>query len=390
MLEKKNHISRLINLPSLSRDFKILCLYQLVLHLMDGMLGLFLPIFLFESLRQNIYLVVIFYIVGYALYGLLVPLGAMAMSRIGLKKSMIIARLMAVLFYVSLLYFKRDPLLFSILANIILLIFRLLYWIPYHTNFAQITHHDTRGRQVAYFAVIGYLASIAAPLLAGLLLSQYSFNLLFIITMITFGLSAIPLVFLSPATAHFEYSFFGTFKEWAKKANQRLRIAYMADGSQDLVGVIIWPIFIYQLLNKEYLAVGAVSSLIVVGTIICYLITGQYADKLEKKKLMRLGSSFYALGWLLKTFVITAFQIFVVGTLHAFAAILLRTPFDALMYERTADHGSYVDEYTVLRDMSINFGRVLMGILLIILISVVGLKIAFPLAAVVSLLVNLL
>lgn len=390
MPENKNQISRLINLPPLSRDFKILCLYQLVLHLMDGMLGLFLPIFLFESLRQNIYLVVIFYIVGYALYGLLVPLGAMAMSKIGLKKSMIVARLMAVLFYVSLLYFKRDPLLFSILANIILLIFRLLYWIPYHTNFAQITHHDTRGRQVAYFAVIGYLASIAAPLLAGLLLSQYSFNLLFLITMITFALSAIPLAFLSPATAHFEYSFFGTFKEWAKKANQRLRIAYMADGSQDLVGVIIWPIFIYQLLNKEYLAVGAVSALIVVATIICYLITGQYADKLEKKKLMRFGSSFYALGWLLKTFVITAFQIFVVGTLHAFAAILLRTPFDALMYDRAADHGSYVDEYTVLRDMSINFGRVLMGILLIILISVVGLKIAFPLAAVVSLLVNLL
>lgn len=385
----KNILSQLFNFSAFSRDFKVFCGYQMILHLMDGMLGLFLPIFLFENLRQNIHWVIIFYLVGYGLYGLLVPLGAMTMSKLGLKRSIIFARFVAIFFYLCLFYFKNNPLLFSILANITLLIFRLFYWIPYHTNFAQITHRDSRGRQVAYIAVIGYLSSIAAPLLAGFLLTQYSFSLLFIITMITFALAVIPLTFLNPISAHFEYSFFGTFKEWLKKTNQRLRIAYMADGAQDLVGIIIWPIFIYQLLEKQYLAVGAVSALIIIGTIAVYLITGQYADKLEKKKLMRYGSFFYAAGWLLKTFVVTAFEIFVVGTIHSFSAILLRTPFDALTYEKAADHGSYVDEYTVLREISINLGRVLMGVFLIILISLVGLKIAFPLAAVVSLLINL-
>lgn len=389
ILKAKNIFSQIFNFSAFSRDFKILCVYQLILHLMDGMLGLFLPIFLFNSFNQSIVWVIVFYIVGYALYGLTVSLGAMTMARIGLKKSMIFARLMAIFFYLCLFCFNRNPIFFAILANVFLLIFRLFYWVPYHTNFAQITHRDTRGRQIAYLAIIGYLASIAAPLLAGFLLTEYSFNLLFLITMISFALAAIPLFFLSPVSARFEYSYFGTFKEWAKKRNRKLQIAYIADGAQNLVGAIIWPIFIFQLLEKQYLAVGAVSALIFIGTILCYLVSGQYADKLEKKKLIHLSSIVYAGGWLLKTFVVTAFQIFIVGTLHSFSEIFLRTPFDALTYEKAADHGSYVDEYTVLREISLNLGRVLMGIFLIILVSLVGLKIAFPLAAIVSLLINL-
>lgn len=78
------------------------------------------------------------------------------------------------------------------------------------------------------------------------------------------------------------------------------------------------------------------------------------------------------------------------GTFHFLSEIFMRTPFNALMYEKAANYGSYVDEYTVLREISLNLGRVLMGLFLIALIYLVGLKIAFPLAAVFSLLVNLL
>lgn len=389
-IKLKNLFSKIFNPTALSKDFKILCGYQVIVHIIDGMLGLFLPIFLLESFDENVYWVIIFYLAGFALYGLLVPLGAMMMTKIGLKKSMIIARFLAIGFYVCLYFLKSNPFIFAVMANLFLLLFRLLYWTPYHVNFARITHLDSRGREVAYIAVLGYLASIAAPLLAGFILNQYSFNVLFIITMITFALAVIPLSFLTPVSAKFEYSYFGTFKELFKKENKRLRIAYTADGAQNLVGIVIWPIFIFQLLEKQYLAVGAVTALIVVGTIIFYLIAGQWTDKFDKKKMMRYGSFFYALGWFLKTFVMTAFQIFIVGTIHSFSAILLRTPFDALMYERAADHGSYVDEYTVLREICINTGRVLMGIFLIILIYFIGLRIAFPLAAAVSLLVNLL
>ena len=60
------------------------------------------------------------------------------------------------------------------------------------------------------------------------------------------------------------------------------------------------------------------------------------------------------------------------------------------MYEQAADRGHYVDEYTVLREISLNIGRVLMLVSLFILFYFVGLTFAFILAAIASLLINTL
>jgi len=376
--------------PSFSRDFKILCFYHLILALADGMLGLFLPIYLFESFNYSIVWVVVFYAIGFGLYGILSPLGAMWMDKIGLKKSIIIARLFAIPFYVCLYFFRDNPFLFAILANVALLLFRLFYWVPYHTSFVQFTDGRYRGRQMAYLAVLGYFMSIGAPLLAGFLLSQFSFKLLFILVIVIITVGIIPLFGLSNVKAKFEYSYWQSWKELFSKKNRRLQIAYMADGAENMVGCAIWPIFIYQILEKQYLAVGAITSLIVIVTIVCQLIMGEYVDRFPKKRLMKVGSVIYALGWFAKTFVATAFQIFIIGAFHDFAAIILRTPFDALSYEKFADRGSYIDEYTVLREMALGVGRILMGILLVFLVTSFSLKVAFPIAALVSLLVNLL
>lgn len=374
----------------LSRDFKILCFYQTMIALANGMMGLFLPIFLFQQFNSSIYLVIIFYLIGRLLYALLVPFGAMMMNKIGLRMAMLIGRGMCIPFYVFLYFFHNDPLLFAILANIALLFFRLLYWVPYHIDFVSFTDGKHRGRQMSYLAVLGYLVSIGGPLLAGILLTQFSFNPLFIIVIFINALALIPLSKLTEVKAKFEFSYKQTFKELFKRGNRRLNLACFADGAQTMVGVMIWPIFIYQILEHEYMAVGAVTALIIIGTILFQLLIGKYTDEYPKRKLMHIGSSFYALGWLAKAFVATAFQVFVVGAFHSLMAIILRTPFDALRYEQIGNTGSYVDEYTVLREMSMSMGWVLMGVLLMILIGLVGLQIAFLIAAGFSLLVNLL
>jgi len=235
---------------------------------------------------------------------------------------------------------------------------------------------------------LGYLISIGSPLLAGFLLTQSSFSTLFIISIVILIASLFPLTKLSKSQVKFEFSYFQSFRELFKKANKRLRTAYIADGAQGFVGVVIWPIFIYQILEEQYLAVGAITALVVIGTIVCQLLVGGYTDKFPKRKLIRAGSFIYAFGWMAKMFVVTAFQIFVVGTFHSFGYIFLRTPFDAFSYEQFTDRGAYLDEYTVLREISINLGRAIMGFVLIILIYLVGIKVAFPIAAIASLLIN--
>ena len=117
---------------------------------------------------------------------------------------------------------------------------------------------------------------------------------------------------------------------------------------------------------------------------------GKYTDKFNKKKLLRYGTVLYSLGWLGKTIVQTGWHIFLASTYHSFSAVAMRTPYDTLMYEKAADAGHYVDEYTVLREMSLNIGRVLMILVMFVLFNFFGLNYAFILAAVAALFINLI
>ena len=68
----------------------------------------------------------------------------------------------------------------------------------------------------------------------------------------------------------------------------------------------------------------------------------------------------------------------------------MRTPFDAIYYERAADSGHYIDEFSVIRETAINLGRFLMTLLLIVVTAIFSLQIAFVAAAFVSLGVSIL
>ena len=120
----RNRLARFFRLK-LSSDFKILCTYHVIHALAGGMIGLFLPIFLLREFNNSVYWVIVFYAAGHLVYGLLAPFGAMWMEKIGLKKSMIIGRFFTIVFYLVLYFLQQNPLLFAILANLVLMIFRL-------------------------------------------------------------------------------------------------------------------------------------------------------------------------------------------------------------------------------------------------------------------------
>jgi len=375
---------------SFSKDLKLIFFYQAILSFVNGMLGLFLPIFFFKNFHNSLFLVIAFYGISYLLYALLVPLGAMVVTRIGLKKSIIIGRSLSILFYIVLLFFRQNILLAVIFLEIILLLFRLFYWVPYHVDFAEFTDKKLRGREISLLRIVNYIISVFAPLSAGLVLAKYNFNFLFVVALLLFAASILPLSMLRDVREKFSFGYLQTFRVLFQPQNRKLRIAYGADGAQNFVGVIVWPIFVFQLLHQNYVAVGSISALIIGVTILFQYLTGRYVDTIGSKKVLRLGSGLYSLAWFLKAFVVTAYHIFLVGAFQSLAALVLRTPFDSLFYEKAADEGSYVDEYTVLREISINTGRVLCALLVVLLVLFLGIRASFIVAALFSLLLNFL
>ena len=311
-------------------------------------------------------------------------------NHIGLNNSLRASVFLFAGYYLFLSFIECDIFVFTALALIILTFARSFFWVPYHTDLAIFTDKSDRGKSIGVLWATSTFLGVIMPVISGFLIGSFGYKFVFILAIIIYLCAFIPLLTLPKTQETYSWKYWETFKHFFSRKNRKLVLANMANGAENEVGIVIWPIFVWQLLEGNYLAVGAISSLIVFGTIVIQLSVGKYTDKLDKRKMIHWGSFFYAVGWLAKVFVLSAMQIFVVGTYHSFAQIFKDTPFDTLNYELLADQGHYVDEFTVLKEIAVQLGKILMLVFAILILSGLGINWIFALAALASLFINLL
>lgn len=386
-MKLSNFFSKLYLTERLSGGVVSLYTNRTIQQIAGGLLGIFLPIFLLERYR-SISLVLVFYGVGFLFYLLLAALGAIIASKIDFRRALIASVLGGTFFYISMYFFELNIWFFSALALLAVTVDRMFYWVPYHSALAKFTNKKTRGRTLALLSVIVALLGVGLPVLAGFIITYHGFNVLFLIVIFVYLSSAIPFLTMPAIDESYSFGYWQTWKLLFHPRERRMLIGYMADGAQDFIAAVIWPIFIWQIMNNDYRSLGILSSLIVLASVTLTLVMGRYTDKFDKKKLLHYGTILYSLGWVSKFFIQTGFHIFVTSTYHNFTTIAMRSPFDALAYEKAADSGHYVDEYSVLREMAVQLGRILAIIILLILLNFLDLKFAFALAAVIALFIN--
>jgi MFS family permease len=374
----------------LSQGFTALFSGRMMMFIGNGFLGLFLPIFFLTKFGYNIGYVFLYYLIGYLAYAIALPWGARILNKVGLRRSLRISVFFNAAVYLCLFLLDYNLWFFIILSAILLTFYRVTFWYPFHLDFAKFTDLKDRGKNVSLIWATQSLLSVVMPVLSGVLIGHWGFDFIFIIAIILFLSAFIPFLALPRTKERFLWSYIETFKKFFHKNNRKLIIANMANGAENTVAVVIWPIFIWQLLQGNYFQVGAVSSLIVLVAVILQLIVGKYTDLFNKRKMIHWGSIFYAAGWIVKIFVLTAYQIFWAGAYHNLAKIFKDTPFDALNYELMADQGHYIDEYTVLKEVAVNFGKTLILAFAILVALSFGINWTFILAALASLFINLL
>lgn len=393
---------------SLSRGFVSIYTSRVVLRVSLALLGLFLPIFLFELFGFQLKYVLIYFLVDYFIYGTMVTFGAkFSLNKLGIKKAIIISTFFGIAYY--FIFYLADKglelgdigwfsgidrnkiLLFAVLAIFFINLRRMTYWVPIHTNLTKFTDKKNRVKQLSLLEVSTITLKAIMPVVAGWVLFNYSYDVLFLIAIFIFFISLIPLITLPKTSERYSWTYFQTWKEFFSKRRRKTVFAFAGDGAENVVSSIIWPIFIWQILEGNYFYVGLISSFIVVVSIILQLVVGKFADLGKNKhKVLRIGIAFYAIGWVVKIFIATAFHIFVTSTYHNLTRVFTRAPFDALNYEKAADQGHFVDEYTVIHEMALMAGRVLVIVIMLILIPFIGIKWMFILGAISALLMNFL
>lgn len=367
---------------------------RITLSISSALLGLFLPIFFYKIFNQNFQYVILYYLLSSIAYALLIPVGAQFLNKFGFKKALVLSSTWASFFYAVLFFMKEGSsmLLFLVpLSFLMLLFFRMFYWIPYRIDFAKSTNKNNRGSQISLLFATFTILGVVGPIISGYVINNFGFSVLFAIVFVILLFAGIPFSIIPKTNERFVWGYKETWKNVFSKKNRLITLSFVASGAENIIGLIVWPIFIFLLLNGDYLKVGAVSSFIIGGTVILQIIAGKYLDKTsEKKKMLKLGTVLYAIGWVFKIFVFTAYSIFVVGLYHSVTKILTRTSFLAMFYEIAEDKGHYIDEFTVLREISTQIGRVLSLSLVIIISFFMPIQWTFVIAAIATILFNAL
>jgi MFS family permease len=376
----------------ISRGFLSLFMAKTIVMVASGLLGIFLPIFLYNLFDKNFRYVVLYYGTAHLLYGTFVGLGAIFLNKFGFRRALRMSTFLGALFYSIFYFIDKGNLIYLIPFSILVLtLYRLFYWVPYHVDFAKFTDRKDKAEAVSIISATRNIIGVFIPVIAGLIISHFSFNLLFVIAIILYLFSFIPYLIIPKTREKFSWTYRESWKNFFLKKNRKTIFAFMSYGAENLIGIVVWPIFIFGVLRGNYFQVGLISTLIIGITVVFQLSVGKYIDNYAKeKKVLKIGTLLVSFGWIFKIFIATAFQIFVVGAYHSLSSILTKTPFDSLRYETAADEGHYVDEQTVLYEMAIQSGKVLMAILVIIISIFFAIQWTFLLAAVTTLALNLI
>lgn len=369
-----------------SRDIISLQSNRLLIQIGSSTIGLFIPIFFFEEFGESIALVLLFYAVQWGVYLFTVVWGAKLLTRFGSRKLLLIALPFLALSWIAVIYKEQIGGIWGmiIVFTVLQYFFRLFYWLPYHIDVAVFTDRSQRGKQLSSIDSLSTIIMAVMPFIGAIIISHAGYDNVFYIAVFFYILSMIPLFYVKDNRETFTFGYFETWKKLFSKENRNILIPFMSFGVQSGVGLVIWPIFVFTVVTGDYVTVGFIALVTVVGAVILKLVIGDLADRWSKRKLLHLTSFLNTTGWVAKIFVETGFQIFIADTYHNFGKNANRIAFDVVAYEQAADNGSYIDEYTVLKEISLNLGRVILLLVSVVVISLWGISAAFALAAVSS------
>ncbi len=314
----------------MKREVKELYLSTILMNLGLAMVQMFEPIYLY-SLGYDLQWILLFYGIVYALYLIVIPLGAKFAAWYGNEKSIVVSTIFMVLLYLALFAIPFYPILFYV-AAVLYALQKMFYWPAFHADFAQNGKERESAREISALTVATSLLFILGPILAGALIALNGFGLMFAVVSIIFFLSNLPFLAAPEKFTPMSFSYRHSFTELFSAANRRQLFAYMGF-AEEFVALVLWPIFISVIVVNEF-DVGLVIGATVLVSVIVTLATGKWSDQHHRHPILRLGTIIYAISWFIKLTVRTVTGVFLVGSLSWLAKNIISVTLTSITYTR--------------------------------------------------------
>lgn len=257
---------------------------------------------------------------------------------------------------VSATFSVFGPLIFALCAGA----YRALYWIPYRAS--------QRLREASLpVALASDVCTALAPLFGGYLIVVYGPAWVLYAAAAFAAFSILSLAGSHEAHEVFSWSYRQTFQKLFARAYWRYLAVSVIEGAQATALFFLWPLTIFLLVGGNLFVVGTVLCMTMLLTLairsILEYLHNERGVKIPYYAFVAVGAS----GWIMRLGVITPIQIIAVDTFQNIGNRGQFASLDLITFEQAADRGSFVDEFSALKEMGLSLGRLLMAIVVIVL-----------------------
>ncbi len=343
-----------------------------------SLLGVFTPLYVYQVLegtpifptRTAILLGVVGYYIVHRLTLLLVNIPAsyfIAEVKGGFRKSMLLSNILRAANLLLLLFSTNNPwLLFpaAIMAGALIP----FYWIPYHLIFIEDGEGKGKsfGKKISKVGVLDKAAAAAGPLVGGLVIVFIGFETLLVVVLFLVIASTFPIFSMRHHERHFVPPLKMMARDFFSKGFRKDLIAFLGAGAENVGGALVWPIFFFGLVGS-FASLGALTSGLVLISILVTLWLGRVVDKRGKRRVLRAGAYSQSALWGVRALTSTVPQAFAAQAVARVAAEFLWLPFDTIVYANASAGNPF--EYVILREWALNLGRLLMLVLMAVMLT---------------------
>lgn len=380
---------------NLQQQIKELYFSITVRNLAISMISIFEPIYLYR-LYGSIQVVFLFYTALYLLYFFTIPLGAKAAARYGFEHCIFYSTPFLIMYYLSLSLLEVTPnLIFFALLCIVA--DKTLLRPAYHADMAHYGKTGYRGREVGALSFLESFSGMLGPVVGGILLTLFGFKILFILVSLIILSSTVPMLSTKEKFKPAKFSYREAMNNFLKPRGiykRRDSMAFAGYG-EELIVSQGWPVFI-SLFLAGFHTIGFVVSAASVLVALVKLYAGRISDKLtreKKRKWVAYNTALYAGLNFCRPFVNNWLGVLSVNFLSNTLKSGITYPYFTFIYSAAGTDKSFL-KYSVFYEMSLSFGKFIVGSSLLVLsLYFTGLGfwyVAFILAGLWSLLFSLL
>lgn len=255
------------------------------------------------------------------------------------------------------------------------------YWLAFNVLTFEITEPETRDFFNGFLGVLTSTAGIIGPILAGFIISRLEnfkgYTVIFTISLLLFICSVVLSMLLKRREAKGDYILWEIYKERKRNRNWRyITNAHFFQGIREGTFVFIISVFVFIKTDSE-LALGTFGLINSIVAFFGYYLATRIITKKMRKKAILIGGLILYFSVYIIIFQLTYTNLLIYGILIGIAYPILLVPYVSMTYDVIGKGWNAAKariEYIVIRELFLNFGRIVSILIFILVVQVYDAK----------------